>query len=58
MKETPFDTREVLKLWARFAHLDRDRSGSLVLQVCSLQYNLYYPISSSLQSFPIIEVKL
>ena len=41
VKETPFDSREVLKLWARFAHLDRDRSGRLSLQVRRFHFNEY-----------------
>ena len=33
VKETPFTSREVLKLWSRFARLDKDHSGRLSLQV-------------------------
>ncbi|CAL5227747.1 g10764 [Coccomyxa viridis] len=32
VKETPFTSREVLKLWSRFARLDKDHSGRLSLQ--------------------------
>ena len=33
VKETPFTSREVLKLWSRYSRLDKDRSGRLSLQV-------------------------
>jgi len=33
VKETPFTSREVLKLWSRFSRLDKDCTGRLSLQV-------------------------
>ena len=33
VKETPFTSREVLKLWSRYARLNKDHSGRLSLQV-------------------------
>ena len=33
VKETPFTSREVLKLWSRYSRLDRDHTGRLSLQV-------------------------
>ena len=39
VRETPFTSREVLKLWTRFAHLDVDRSGTLILQVSLCCYD-------------------
>ncbi len=33
VKETPFTSREVLKLWSRFSRLDKEHGGRLSLQV-------------------------
>ena len=33
VKETPFTSREVLKLWSRYSRLDKDHTGRLSLQV-------------------------
>ena len=52
VKETPFTSREVLKLWSRYSRLDKDRSGRLSLQVpdCTIYLVLMLPTQHTITS--------